>query len=186
MRNKTRTKIIDAADQLFYEHGYEGTSFADIADAVQISRGNFYYHFKSKDQILDAVISKRLADREAMLKSWEGDGKSPKQCICDFIDILTVNRAQIKRHGCPIGTLTSELAKLDHPAQADAKKLFALFRIWLRHQFQALGRKKDADVLAMHLLARSQGVATLYNAFKDDGFVKQEIARMYEWLDSYC
>ena len=47
----TRDQIVEAADRLFYRQGYEHTSFADIADAVQISRGNFYYHFKSKDEI---------------------------------------------------------------------------------------------------------------------------------------
>ncbi|HEY7886322.1 MAG TPA: helix-turn-helix domain-containing protein, partial [Cellvibrionaceae bacterium] len=53
-------KIVAAADRLFYERGFDATSFADIAEAVQISRGNFYYHFKTKDDILDAVIARRL------------------------------------------------------------------------------------------------------------------------------
>lgn len=51
-----RDHIVAAADPLFYRQGFEHTSFAAIADAVQISRGNFYYYFKSKDKILDAVI----------------------------------------------------------------------------------------------------------------------------------
>ncbi|MGI9514997.1 MAG: TetR/AcrR family transcriptional regulator, partial [Anderseniella sp.] len=45
----TRDHIVAAASQLFYRQGYEHTSFADIAGAVRISRGNFYYHFKTKD-----------------------------------------------------------------------------------------------------------------------------------------
>lgn len=55
----TREQIVESADRLFYQQGYENTSFADIAQAVHISRGNFYYHFKSKDQILDAVHNGR-------------------------------------------------------------------------------------------------------------------------------
>ncbi|HJT14208.1 MAG TPA: TetR/AcrR family transcriptional regulator, partial [Dongiaceae bacterium] len=39
----TRDHIVEAADHLFYRQGYEHTSFSDIADDVQISRGNFYY-----------------------------------------------------------------------------------------------------------------------------------------------
>ena len=46
MNPSTREQIVLAADQLFYEQGFEHTSFADIADAVKLSRGNFYYHFK--------------------------------------------------------------------------------------------------------------------------------------------
>jgi AcrR family transcriptional regulator len=184
MSKTTRDDIVEAADRLFYERGYEHTSFSDIAKAVQISRGNFYHHFKSKDEILDAVINLRLASTRGMLETWEIEGKTPEDRIQSFIDILIANRAKIKRHGCPVGTLCSELAKLNHPSQGDAKRLFTLFRTWLRRQFALLGRKADADELAMHLLARSQGVATLANAFHDEKFIRQEVDRMHDWLRS--
>ena len=48
-----------------------------------------------------------------------------------------------------------------------------------------LGREADADALAMHLLARTQGVATLANAFHDEQFIRQEVGQMYDWLRSY-
>jgi hypothetical protein len=54
----------------------------------------------------------------------------------------------------------------------------------LRRQFVLLGRKEDADALAMHLLARSQGVATLANAFHDEKFIRQEVEQMHGWLRS--
>lgn len=180
----TRNDIVEAADRLFYRQGYEHTSFSDIADAVQISRGNFYYHFKSKDEILDAVIDARLAGTRTMLEQWEIAGKQPADRILSFIHMLTANRADIKRYGCPVGTLCSELAKLNHASQAEATKLFTLFRTWLRRQFALLGRKTDADALAMHLLARSQGVATLANAFHDEKFIRQEVEQMCDWLRS--
>ena len=180
----TRDHIVEAADQLFYRHGYEHTSFSDIADAVQISRGNFYYHFKTKDEILDTVINARLANTQKMLEQWEIEGKQPADRIRSFIHILIANRADIKRYGCPVGTLCTELAKLNHASQAEANKLFTLFRIWLRRQFTLLGRKTDADALAMHLLARSQGVATLASAFHDERFIKQEVQQMCDWLRS--
>lgn len=180
----TRDHIIEAADQLFYQQGYEHTSFSDISDTVQISRGNFYYHFKTKDEILDAVINLRLANTRNMLEQWEIKGENPEDRIRSFIHILIVNRAKIKRYGCPVGTLSAELAKLDHASQADANKLFTLFRTWLRREFTLLGRKADADALAMHLLARSQGVATLANAFYDEKFIKQEVKQMCDWLQS--
>lgn len=181
----TREQIIEAADQLFYRQGFEHTSFAHIAAAVDISRGNFYYHFKTKDEILDAVIRFRLARTQAMLDQWEAEGETPAERIRSFIRILLMNRASIKRFGCPVGTLCAELGKLNHSSQEEANRLFTLFRIWLRRQFEALGHKKQADGLAMHLLACSQGVATLASAFNDEKFIKQEVNRLYEWLDSY-
>lgn len=184
LQKTTRDHIVEAADQLFYRQGFEHTSFADIASAVKISRGNFYYHFKSKDEILDAVIELRLANTRNMLEQWENAAHEPADRIRSFIHILIANQAKIKNYGCPVGTLCSELAKLNHGSQAAANKLFALFRGWLRKQFRLLGRKADADALAMHLLARSQGVATLANAFHDEKFIKQEVKQMCDWLDS--
>ncbi|HBU98755.1 TetR/AcrR family transcriptional regulator, partial [Thalassospira lucentensis] len=70
----TRDRIIETADILFYQQGFEATSFADIALAVGISRGNFYHHFKTKDDILDGVINHRLANTEQMLDRWEIEG----------------------------------------------------------------------------------------------------------------
>lgn len=170
---------------LFYQRGFDHTSFADIADAVQISRGNFYYHFRTKDEILDAVIESRVENTRAMLQGWEeASGDNPADAIRSFIRILIDNRADIKRYGCPVGTLTAELAKLNHDARGEANALFALFRRWLAKQFRALGRKSDADALALHLLARSQGVATMANAFRNDAFVRREVEAMGDWLDA--
>ncbi|QDO99007.1 TetR/AcrR family transcriptional regulator [Ferrovibrio terrae] len=180
----TRAEIVEAADGLFYRRGYDHTSFADIAAAVRISRGNFYYHFKTKDEILDAVIARRLVNTRAMLDQWEIAGTTPVARLRSFIDMLIVNRTDIKRYGCPVGTLCTELAKLGHVAKDDAKALFTLFRVWLRRQFELLGRKADADVLAMHLLMRSQGVATLATAFHDEAFMRQEVHQMHAWLDA--
>ncbi len=183
-KKTTRDHIVEAADHLFYRQGFEHTSFADIADALQISRGNFYYHFQSKDEILDAVIDLRVATTQKMLDQWEREGEKPAERIRSFIHMWLANRALIKRYGCPVGTLCTELAKLNHASQVEANKLFTLYRTWLRRQFVLLGCEADADALAMHLLARSQGVAMLANAFHDDKFIRQEVKQMDEWLEA--
>jgi AcrR family transcriptional regulator len=179
----TRARIIEAADRLFYEQGYEHTSFADIAGAVNLSRGNFYYHFKTKDEILDAVIAHRLAEREIWLAEWERENDDPVARIRRFIDILIMNRDKILRYGCPLGSLSTELTKLDHPLQGEAGKLFTLFRTWLARQFALAGQKRGADRLAMHLLALSQGIAALANTFHDETFIRREVRALYTWLD---
>ena len=183
-RPNTREKIIGAADQLFYERGFENTSFAEVAKDVGISRGNFYHHFKTKDQILEAVIERRLEDRQTMLDRWEIDGETPRQRIASFIRILLINQSKIRAYGCPVGTLFLELSKIDHDHQAGALGLFDLFRHWLGRQFLRMGRINDADELAMTLLARSQGVATLANAYPEEDFLEREVAQLLAWLDA--
>ena len=137
----TRDQIVEAADRLFYRQGYEHTSFSDIAGAVRISRGNFYYHFKTKDEILDAVIDARLADTGRCWSTGRPKEKAPQDRIRSFIHILIANRADIKRYGCPVGTLCTELAKLGSSvASRGQSSCSPCFATWLRRQFTLLGR----------------------------------------------
>lgn len=53
-----REEILDAAERLFAAKGFDNTSTGDILDAVGIARGTLYYHFKSKEEILDGVIQR--------------------------------------------------------------------------------------------------------------------------------
>lgn len=53
-----KNEILDVADQLFNEKGYEGTSTNEILERVGIARGTLYYHFKSKQDILEALVER--------------------------------------------------------------------------------------------------------------------------------
>ncbi|MGV8979693.1 TetR/AcrR family transcriptional regulator [Clostridium sp.] len=53
-----RKEILDAADELFCQKGFDGTSTSDIHEKVGIARGTLYYHFKSKESIMDALIQR--------------------------------------------------------------------------------------------------------------------------------
>lgn len=57
-----KEEILDAAEKLFAAKGFDNTSTGDILDAVGIARGTLYYHFKSKEDILDGVIQ-RITDQ---------------------------------------------------------------------------------------------------------------------------
>lgn len=183
-RTSTRERIVEHADRLFYEGGYERTSFADIARRVGISRGNFHHHFKAKDDILSAVIDHRREQTSQMLAAWEAASSSPEERIRSFIDIVVTNRVDIEQHGCPVGTLCSELAKSGHPNLAASATLFTSFREWLRQQFVELGvEPASADDRALHLLVLSQGIAVLANTMDDDGLIDREVDRAHRWLD---
>ena len=52
----SRTQILDAAAALFRDHGYAATTLRQIAEAADMKAGSIYYHFASKDEILDKVL----------------------------------------------------------------------------------------------------------------------------------
>ena len=96
--------------------------------------------------------------------------------------MLVANQEQLRQFGCPVGTLSTELAKLAHPASGPAAGIMGVFRDWLVRQFSEAGRAEEADDLAMHVLVWSQGVSTLYATFKDDRLLEREIASITAWL----
>ncbi len=55
-----RTEIIDIAEELFLKSGYNETAVSDIVKRVGVSQGTFYYYFKSKEEILNAIIERYL------------------------------------------------------------------------------------------------------------------------------
>ena len=55
-----KDELIEAAERLFLEKGYDNTAVGDIVRAVGVAQGTFYYHFKSKEDILGAIIVKSL------------------------------------------------------------------------------------------------------------------------------
>lgn len=179
-----RRRIVAAADQLFYRQGYNQTSFSDIAQAAELSRGNFYYYFKSKDEILAAVIDRRREQIAAMLEGWSDSMAEPRERLHRFTRMLLTNREDLLRYGCPIGSLTLELAKTQRLLRDQARALFEVFRAWLGQQFRALGHLADADDLACHLLAMSQGASLVGNVYDDSALIEREVARIDAWLDT--
>ena len=52
-----RVQILDAAEKLFYERGYDRTSVQDILTSLNMSKGGFYHYFDAKDSVLRAVYT---------------------------------------------------------------------------------------------------------------------------------
>lgn len=63
-----RRKILETAQRLFYERGYEQTSVQDILDEMELSKGGFYHHFESKIQLLEAICVKRAEDTQEKMQ----------------------------------------------------------------------------------------------------------------------
>ena len=180
--DNNRQRIVEAADQLFYTRGYNQTSFRDIAEMTGIPRGNFYYYFKTKDEILNAVIEHRLAGIQDYLRQCESVSTEPRRRLLAFAGLLDHNKENVIAFGCPLGSLSSELAKDDAALQRASVRVFEIIRQWLRQQFAALGFG-DAEARAMDLLARMQGITVMSCAFKDMAFLERSNAAIRDWIN---
>jgi TetR/AcrR family transcriptional repressor of nem operon len=62
-----RNEILDVAQRLVYTKGYEQMTIQDVLDGLQISKGAFYHYFRSKQDLLDAMIGHMIEDGENLI-----------------------------------------------------------------------------------------------------------------------
>src|SRR5262252_2657033 len=84
----TKERILDTAERLFAERGYGATSLRSIIAAAKVNLAAVHYHFHSKQELLDAVLTRRIEplnrERIALLDELErsaGDGAPPLEAI---------------------------------------------------------------------------------------------------------
>ena len=179
---ETRDRIVEAANDLFYKQGFNKTSFAHIAESSGVPKGNFYFYFKTKDNLLDAVIEDRLTRLRDLLTSWETAEADPHARLDRLAGMLPSEMGFISRYGCPVGSLIAELGKSQPEKMAHARETFELLLAWSERQFAELVGSDEASMLARRLLARMQGMAMLSHAFADEAWVEEETADIRAWL----
>ena len=177
-----RFRIVSAADDLFYTHGYNQTSFSDIAEETGIPRGNFYYYFKTKEEILLAVLDQRLQQVSDMLQRCDEYSQDPKQRLLYFVEILIREETNVIKYGCPMGTLSSELAKTSGSLQQKAATVFITMSDWLESQLVQIGFADRAEEIALEILARLQGTTVIANVYRDHEFLRRSVKQHKHWL----
>lgn len=178
-----RERIVEVANRLFYEKGYNQTSFADVANTIDISKGNMTYHFRSKSELLDAVIDHRKNEIKENLMQWDEEIPDPVNRLKRFVEMLLNEADNLVRFGCPMGSLNVELGKAQRNLQEKSRQMFDLFKQWLSEVFKQLGcihyHKKSN-----HLLSMAQGAALMTYVYSDRKLLEVECEQMVEWIDS--
>jgi AcrR family transcriptional regulator len=87
-RLDTKTRILDSAERLFGEKGFDGTSLRDITAEAQVNLAAVNYHFQSKDSLIDAVILRRIEPvnrRRVEMLDAAGSSPSVEQIVEAFL-----------------------------------------------------------------------------------------------------
>jgi TetR/AcrR family transcriptional regulator, transcriptional repressor for nem operon len=177
-----RERLVEGARDLLHAQGVERTTLADIAQAADVPVGNVYYYFKTKDELVEAVLDSRIAETQAALETL-GHHRTPKARLKAFVRMLVGNADVTALYGCPQGSLCSELDKRTDGPGTECAELLRLSIAWAEEQFRALGRR-DAHELAVALIASYQGMALLTNTFRDPELMTREGRRLERWVDS--
>ena len=177
-----RERLVAAARQLFHEQGVEKTTLAEIAAAAEVPVGNVFYYFKTKDAIVAAVIA-AYGDTQGTVSGELDRRRTPQARLKALIRTWVDRRELFASHGCPIGSLASELGKRDDELSGEASQVLLGLIGWAQEQFEAMGRD-DARELAVALIAAYEGIALLANTLHDPSLVSSEGRRLERWIDA--
>ncbi len=108
--DQTRKDLMETAARLFSLHGYFHTSTADILEAVSVSKGAFYHHFKSKEELAEKVLGQMELEYEQMVVSPVMNA-APGKRLKMFLDRLVDLNVSGQWFNCLlVGRLTQEMA----------------------------------------------------------------------------
>lgn len=178
-----RTRLLEAANKLVHQQGYNQTTLADIAHEAEVPLGNVYYYYKTKEDIGQALIAQRADYYLALIATWE-KSPDPKKRILALIREVACQRELLAQSGCPIGSLCQELHKDGGPLADKAAGLLAAVLSWAEQQFQLLGKGQESADLALHLLSVLQGASLLTHAFNQPGLIVRATTQLEQWLDT--
>jgi TetR/AcrR family transcriptional regulator, transcriptional repressor for nem operon len=103
-RASKRERLVGSANDLLHRNGVARTTLADVANAADVPLGNVYYYFKTKDELVQAVIDAHADAIRAMLDSLQRH-RSPRARLKAFARSIAQTGQDAARSGCPHGTL---------------------------------------------------------------------------------
>jgi AcrR family transcriptional regulator len=168
----SRERIVERAAELFAERGIAGTSLDEVLAAARAGKGQFYHYFRSRDELAAAAVEHRCGRVVAGLSqvlSGVSSMAGLEQALAGFV----AGFEQMGLPGCPIGTLSTEIAGRNEEARRHAA---AGFDAWEKLLADALERMRErgelrADAapatLATGLLASLEGGMVLSQARRD-------------------
>ena len=180
-----RQDLIEAAAQLFHQHGYHAVGVSELCRAADVRKGSFYHFFESKEALATAAIEhQRVGTVREILEPAFADDEPPAERIRRYFDILATFNADglVETDtllGCPFGNLVAEVGDEEALIAQAVAAAFDDIRSYFASCLTAandLGADLDVEAGADALLAYMEGVVLLAKSRR----APEEIRRLGE------
>lgn len=168
-----RDRILNAANKLFYAEGIRAVSLDTIAEKAGITKKTVYYHFKSKDVLIEAYLASRDQPNLAQFRKWYSDaqGGVPEKVEAIFRQIAKA-ASHPKWKGCGFLRTAGELANMPgHPAMKVGAAHKKKFEAWMAAEFEEAGLAR-ASALARHVLLLLDGTFSTILVHRDPAYAE--------------
>ena len=156
----TRTQIVAAADELFYSQTLSAVSVDAIAEKAGVTKKTFYYHFKSKDDLIGCYLEARDRPTVDRFKEWAGCDGSVADRMTRFFAKLGRMSQGARWNGCGFMRAAAELANMHgHPALTAARTHKTRCEQWLLEIVTEEGHS-NADTIARALMVLIDGAVS--------------------------
>ena len=193
-RSPVKEQILEVAMRLMAVQGYHRTALEHVLRESGAGKGNFYHHFRSKEELGYAILD-RLLDRfeaRTLMPIFGTDAGAPLDQVEAFLEqILTTQRTRNCVGGCPLGNLATELADAH---EGFRQRLAGGFERWRECLGGALTRARAAGTLvpdvepaglARFLVASLEGAILLTKVQKDIRIMEDCVAELRRHLAFY-
>lgn len=157
MRPSKRDELVRQALEIFYRDGFQATGMDALVAATGISKTTMFKHFRTKDELILAVL--RLRDenfRNWFLRRLEDQASTPRDRLLAIFDVLAEWFAEKAFRGCMFIKASSEFQDKTHPAYVQSAEHKRLLHQAFAEMAEEAGAQ-DADLLARQLLILKEG-----------------------------
>lgn len=191
----TRTRLMDAAQDLILDFGYSGTSLDRVIERAGVTKGTFFYHFKSKAELAHALVQ-RFADDdgellEESLASAEQAHDDPLDQVIHFIELFEDMMGGLTEPypGCLFASYVMEKGLFDEETLGIARKALQRWRSELGRKFTEIAKRHpprkpvDPESLADGLNVIFEGAFILSNTYRQPEVVAEQLAHYRRYVE---
>ena len=163
---RTRARIIEAAGRLFRRHGFHGVGIDDLMAEAGLTRGGFYAHFRSKEDLFVSVLAEELEFTTRLRGARAESSKNPRRAAAQRVAyyLAPENLARVGA-ACTMAANISDLGRTSHRARSAFTQSFG----GLVEEFRDIvaPQRPDREARALAAIATCVGAITLARALTD-------------------
>lgn len=156
---ETRKRILGAAVRLFARQGYHKTTIADLAQAIGLTTGAVFYHFPTKDDVLEAVVEWLARGIRIYSDVTDRAAQPSIQVVHEVIRVMCDHFRRNPEATICLAALATEFAGSNHPMEGRLKEIYAVFVDSFERVLAACPWVRNPRGAAIAFVGSVQGIA---------------------------
>lgn len=184
----TKEKLLDIAFDEIYYNGYHATSIDKILKKANASKSSMYYFFKSKKELLNAVINEKVSSyiesKYAVLLTVESN------FIEEILRVIKDRKDFDFKCGCKLNNLVQELSYKDEDLKSSLEKIYLRFENIFEEVLNKAIQKEeiietDTKELSVYIVASIEGCISTAKKSQNDELYNSCISHLQKYLNNY-